>query len=144
MANLNQLPRTRLIISITDKTTLRNTVTSPDTLARIPHKGAASRYPRLNCPEISENYPPMIILANKKQRKVPVLQAVNDKNKKIIQYTKPIGGVQVLQILQRHLTGFQNFIAFLNSGRAKCFDVVRNKFPYFWSLVQKRHSGFVN
>ena len=86
MANLNQLPRTRVIISITDKTTLRNTVTSPDTLARIPHKGAASRYPRLNCPEISENYPPMIILANKKQRKVPVLQAVNDKNKKIKLY----------------------------------------------------------
>ena len=82
MANLNQLSCTRLIISNTDKTTLRNTETSPDTRARTPHKGTASRDPQLNCPEISENYPPTIILANKKQRKVPVLHAVSDKNKK--------------------------------------------------------------
>ena len=86
MANLNQLSCTRLIISNTDKTTLRNTETSPDTRARTPHKGTASRDPQLNCPEISENYPPTIILANKKQRKVPVLHAVNDKNKKIKLY----------------------------------------------------------
>ena len=45
--------------------------------------------------EISHNCPPTIILINKNQREVPLLHAVNDKNKNMKLYPihKPTGGM---------------------------------------------------
>ena len=50
---------------------------------RDPAKEAVSRGPKLHCSKISESYPLMENLVNKKPSKVPAFYGANDKNKNI-------------------------------------------------------------